>query len=78
MKLGQSACGQHEYSVWLYFIPIIVCANDLVLDPKSLTYNADKNWIDENITQVQLGPGQKWYLGKKVKGRVVPLDYVEP
>ena len=78
VKLGQSACGQHEYSVWLYFIPIIVCANDLVLDPKSLTYNADKNWIDENITQVQLGPGQKWYLGKKVKGRVVPLDYVEP
>ena len=36
IKLGQSNCGQHEYSVWLYFIPIIICAKDLILDPESL------------------------------------------
>jgi len=72
VKLGQSNCGQHEYSVWLYFIPIIICANDLVLDPKSLHYKADLDWLEENIVQVELKPGQKWYLGKKVKGKIVP------
>ena len=76
VKLGQSNCGQHEYSVWLYFIPLIICANDLTLDPNSLSYKADQNWLDENITQVELKPGQKWYLGKKVNGTIVPLDDV--
>ena len=74
IKLGQSNCGQHEYSVWLYFIPIIICANELTLDPQSLTYKADQNWLDENITQVELSHGQKWYVGKKVNGKIVPLD----
>ena len=74
VKLGQSNCGQHEYSVWLYFIPIIICANDLILDPNSLHYKADLNWLEENIVLVHLKPGQKWYLGKKVKGKIVPLD----
>ena len=74
VKLGQSNCGQHEYSVWLYFIPMIICANDLLLNPTSLTYKADLNWLEENIVQVELQPGQKWYLGKKVNGKIVPLD----
>ena len=77
VKLGQSNCGQHEYSVWLYHIPIIICANDLILDPNSLHYKSDLNWLDENIVQVRLQPGQRWYLGKKVKGKIVPLDAVD-
>lgn len=74
VKLGQSNCGQHEYSVWLYFIPIIICVNDLILDPKSLTYEADQEWLDANIKKVELQTGQHWYLGKKVNGKIVPLD----
>ena len=26
--LGQSQCGQHQYSVWTYGVPMIVCTND--------------------------------------------------
>jgi hypothetical protein len=61
-KLGQSACGQHEYSVWLYGIAIILCTNNLDVHTKSPTYDSDVAWLQHNIVRVELQPGQKWYL----------------
>jgi len=61
-KLAQSACGQHEYSVWLYGIAMLICTNSLEVNEKSLTYEADEEWLKHNVLQVMLQKGRKWYL----------------
>jgi hypothetical protein len=63
VKLGQSNCAQHEYSVWLYGIALICCTNSLKVDPASDTYASDREWLEHNLVVVELQPGQKWYLG---------------
>lgn len=60
-KLGQSACAQHEYTVWLYGMALILCSNDLSVDPKSETYDSDVKWMEHNVITVRLSTGQKWY-----------------
>jgi hypothetical protein len=60
-KLSQSACGQHEYRVWLYCIPLIGCTNSLDIDRKRPTYAGDKEWLDKNLVVVSLAAGQTWF-----------------
>ncbi len=60
-KLGQSACAQHEYTIWLYSIALILCSNNLDVNPKAETYESDAKWMDHNVIPVVLRPGQKWY-----------------
>lgn len=62
VKLGQSACGQHEYQLWIYGVAIVLCANDFEVDQKSISFEEDKKWITENVIEVRLRPGQKWYM----------------
>ena len=57
--MSQSICNQHAYSVWLYFIPMILCCNDF--DMSSLP-SSDVEWLEANILVATLAPGQKWYL----------------
>ena len=57
--MSQSSCNQHAYSVWLYFIPMILSTNDF--DMSSLS-PADKEWLQSNLLVASLAPGQRWYL----------------
>lgn len=61
VKLGQSACAQHEYKVWLYMTALICCTNALQIDEQSPTAEEDQEWLDTNCLVVTLAPGQKWY-----------------
>ena len=61
VKLGQSACAQHEYAVWLWNIGLIICVNALEVDPKSSTAESDRAWLDHNLVFVKLGDKQMWY-----------------
>ena len=59
--LQQSICNQHAFSVWLYHIAQILCANTFDTKAKDLS-PGDAQWLDSNLTVVELGPDQKWYL----------------
>ena len=59
--LQQSICNQHAFSVWLYHIAQILCANSFSFDSAALS-PGDAQWLTSNLTIVELGPGQKWYL----------------
>ena len=59
--LQQSICNQHAFSVWLYHIAQILCANSFDTESTALL-PGDVQWLKSNLTIVELGPGQKWYL----------------
>ena len=59
--LQQSVCNQHAYSVWVYHIAQILCANSFDMESDELS-PGDTQWLQSNLMVVQLGPGQKWYL----------------
>lgn len=59
--MSQSICNQHAYSVWLYFIPMILSANEFDMDHSSVSA-ADSEWLHKNILVASLAPDQKWYL----------------
>ena len=59
--MSQSSCNQHAYSVWLYFTPMILCANEFDMDHPSISA-ADSEWLHKNILVASLAPDQKWYL----------------
>jgi hypothetical protein len=63
VQLAQSQCGAHRYEMWAYGIAWILCANHFPLEPveKSVTVE-DAEWLNKNITLVQLPPGGKWYV----------------
>ena len=58
--MSQSSCNQHAYSVWLYFIPMILSANEFNMDAAAIPA-ADREWLRKNILVAALAPGQKWY-----------------
>lgn len=60
--LSQSICNQHSYGVWLYFTAMILCANEFNMSGDGVTAG-DQQWLEANIKVVELGPGQKWFLG---------------
>lgn len=62
IKLGQSACAQHEYSVWIYMVAMVCCTNALQVNQESTTAEEDQEWLDTNCTIVTLGHGQKWFV----------------
>jgi hypothetical protein len=59
--LGQSACGQYAYKVWVYFTAMILCANDFPMDSRD-TSAGDSEWLRSNLMVAELAPGQRWYL----------------
>ena len=59
--MSQSVCNQHAYAVWLYFIPMILSANDFDMDHPSIS-KADSEWLHKNIYVATLAPGQRWFL----------------
>ena len=59
--LQQSICNQHAFSVWLYHIAQILCANSFDTASTALS-SEDVQWFEANFCIVELGPGQKWYL----------------
>ena len=59
--LQQSVCNQHAYSVWLYHIAQILCANSFDLEHPPLA-EGDAQWLNTNLDVARLAPGQRWYL----------------
>lgn len=64
VTLGQSACNAFAYDVLLHAVPMLLCSNTF-----SMTHSGgeplpdeDAQWLRENVIEVRLEPGQKWYL----------------
>lgn len=62
--LGQSACNQHAYSLWLYGVPMILCSNDFQLKsrPDSPMLLVDEEYLAENVVNASLPDGETWYF----------------
>lgn len=67
VTLGQSACNAFAYEVLLHAVPMILCSNTFcmqVRNGKPLP-EEDVQWLAENVIEVRLGPGEKWFLEDK-------------
>lgn len=68
VQLAQSQCGAHRYEMWAYGIAWILCANHFPLEPVAKTVSSeDAEWLNKNITHVELPPGAKWYINSNEK-----------
>jgi len=65
--LGQSACNQHAYTVWLFGIPMILCSNDFQLKSRddSPMLEVDEEYLENNIVDASLPEGMLWYVEHK-------------
>ena len=61
MHVGQSQCNQHVYSKWLYGIAHILCNNCFPMSVEKGLSEEKAQWLDKNVLQAVLLPGQKWY-----------------
>ena len=59
--LGQSACGQHAYTLDLYAIPMICCSNDFKTTVQDGLSVEAADWISENILEASPPEGLAWY-----------------
>ena len=61
VTLGQSACGQHAYSLDLYALPMICCSNDFkTTEADGLSADAAE-WLEENKFEASPPKGGPWY-----------------
>lgn len=73
--LGQSACNQHAYSLWLFGVPMILCSNDFQMKSRedSPMLEVDEEYLEHNIVNASLPDGEMWY----VPGDEVSLSEVD-
>ena len=62
VSLGQSACNQHAYDVWLYHTPHVLCSNHFPMTEKEGATAEEADWLSKNIMPATLPPMQKWYF----------------
>lgn len=63
VELSQSVCNQHMYRRWFYNCAMILCSNDFrMTQADGLSDPADEDWLQANILDARLEPGQKWYV----------------
>ena len=65
-QLGVSQCGQHEYSVWTYGLPLILAANSFEMKQNSPQAKSDWEWLEMNVLMVHVPPHGKWYHDEAV------------
>ena len=70
VQLGQSACNQFAYSVFVYKLPIILCSNKFPMTEEEGLSEEDADWLGANIIEVPQPVGGKWY----VEGQELDLD----
>ena len=59
--MSQSACNQHIYGVWVYFVAMVFCANDFAFEGEKLS-KEDTAWLRANIYLAELPVNERWYL----------------
>ena len=63
VELSQSVCNQHMYKRWFYNCAMILCSNTFRMSEEDgLEDPADIDWLQANVLDARLQPGQKWYL----------------
>ena len=63
VELSQSVCNQHMYKRWFYNCAMILCSNTFRMSKEDgLEDPADIDWLQANVLDARLQPGQKWYL----------------
>jgi hypothetical protein len=69
VKLGQSACNQHMYELWIHGTPLILCSNTFSFT-RSKNGNpipeVDQGWLRENLIVVERKVGEKWWFEEPV------------
>lgn len=63
VTLGQSQCNAFAYPVFLYAVPMLLCSNTFSMTHSGgkLLSDEDRNWLQEDVIEVRLPAGQKWY-----------------
>lgn len=59
----QSKCNAHSYQKYLYGVPQILCSNvfSMTGPPDKPLRQEDADWLSQNIIEVRLEPGEKWF-----------------
>ena len=62
VQLGQSACNQFAYSVFVYKLPIILCSNKFPMTVEEGLSPEDADWLSANIIDVPAPVSGKWWV----------------
>lgn len=64
VTLGQSACNAFAYDVMLHAVPMILCSNtfNFAYSKGKPLQEEDAQWLRENVIEVELPKGVKWYI----------------
>ena len=63
VELSQSVCNQHMYKRWFYNCAMILCSNTFrMTQEEGLKDPTDEDWLQANILDARLEPGQRWYF----------------
>ena len=72
VELSQSVCNQHSYKRWFYNCAMILCSNTFRMTvAEGVADKQAEDWLDANIMDARLLPGQKWYRSPE-KARPAP------
>ena len=61
VTLGQSACGQHAYSLNLYALPMICCSNDFKTTVQDGLSPDAAQWLGENMWEASPPESCAWF-----------------
>jgi hypothetical protein len=62
VRLGQSPCNQHSYSVFVYMLPIILCSNVFPMSQAEGLSADDEDWLQANVVDVPAPVAGKWWV----------------
>ena len=61
VALGQSACNQFTYSVFVYRLPIICCSNTFKMTEAEGLNAEDADWLKQNVIEAPVpSSGKRW------------------
>ena len=73
VTLGQSACGQHAYSLNLYAMPMVCCSNDFQTTTAHGLSEDAAAWLEENMFEASPPAGCAWYWSSPSAAHVAVL-----
>lgn len=76
VTLSQSACNGFAYEKWLFGTPHVLCSNDFQMENRSGLRQMpaeDLDWLQANIIEAALEPGEVWFLRRSQQLRPVAV-----
>ena len=73
VTLGQSACGQHAYTLNLYALPMVCCSNDFKTSEEDGLSADAAQWLAENMLEASPPESCAWFWPSESEPPPVPI-----